>query len=324
MSEFIKYPSIEQFRNIVKEVKFITGETSLLPTLTFTGTVKLHGTNAGISFNTVTGELWFQSRNNIITPEKDNAGFAKWGSYEHFAIKRLIDKYINAYGLSGDVTLFGEWCGGNIQPNIGIYGLDKMFVLFGVKCEDEWVPIITDVYNDDVSFFNVNLFPTYKIRIDFNDPQASTNELIAITEQVEAKCPAAKYFGLSGIGEGVVWLGNYGGDNLRFKVKGEKHSTTKVKKLAQVDPEKINSINEFVDYVITDNRMNQAVEQVFTTHSKEPDIKEMGLMIKWVMSDVFKEDKDTLTTSNLTSKDVTKQCVAKIRHWFILHLDSNL
>ncbi len=102
MSEFIKYPSIEQFRSIVREIKIATGETSVLPTLTLTGTVKLHGTNAGICLDPATGDLWTQSRNNIITPVEDNAGFAKYVESNYFSMKALIQKYVDTYALTED------------------------------------------------------------------------------------------------------------------------------------------------------------------------------------------------------------------------------
>jgi len=88
MKKMIKFPSIEQFRTIVATIlrqytfdglddngDAIYDNTKPKPTLTFKGTVKLHGTNAAVSYNT-TGGLWAQSRENIITVEKDNAGFA--------------------------------------------------------------------------------------------------------------------------------------------------------------------------------------------------------------------------------------------------------
>ena len=65
MSQFIKFPSIEQYRNIVKRVQHsaryvgyneeknepIINPFAEMPTLTFTGTVKLHGTNAGVCYD---------------------------------------------------------------------------------------------------------------------------------------------------------------------------------------------------------------------------------------------------------------------------------
>ena len=70
MKTFKRFPSIEQFRSVVKQVKDTSsyvgqdGEgkpifdyTRPLPTITFTGTVKLHGTNAAIGYSKQDG-LW--------------------------------------------------------------------------------------------------------------------------------------------------------------------------------------------------------------------------------------------------------------------------
>ena len=105
-------------------------------------------------------------------------------------------------------------------------------------------------------------------------------------------------------------------NTLMFKVKGEKHSTTKVKTLAAVDVEKMDSIDEFVEYSVTENRLNQAIEQVFTLESEEPDIKHLGKFLKWVMSDVIKEDMDVMKESKLEPKDIGKYVNTKAKTWF--------
>ena len=144
----ISFPSIEQFRNVIaginRQYNFVgldeTGEpiydtTLTKPTLTFKGTVKLHGTNAGVCYNKVDG-IWYQSRENIITPEKDNAGFAFFaesnlGSF--MALINIIHLKENLDTSKNTVTIYGEWCGGNIQKGVGITNLPKSFFIFGVK-----------------------------------------------------------------------------------------------------------------------------------------------------------------------------------------------
>ena len=72
MSTFLKFPSIEQFRKVVKDVNFksefqgvkedgslIMDPTAPRPTITFKGTVKIHGTNASVCWNK-DSELWIQ------------------------------------------------------------------------------------------------------------------------------------------------------------------------------------------------------------------------------------------------------------------------
>ena len=85
-----KMSSINQYRNIIKPLinssQFIglddDGEAlydRLLPkpVVNFFGTVKLHGTNASVGCDHE-GNIWAQSKSNIITPLKDNYGFAQF------------------------------------------------------------------------------------------------------------------------------------------------------------------------------------------------------------------------------------------------------
>ena len=343
MKKMIKFPSIEQFRTVVSNVnrhfnfvgldengEAIYDPTLPKPTITFKGTVKIHGTNAAVSYNAK--ELWAQSRENIITPEKDNAGFAffvesnKEAFYELFA--QVMDKTIpwpDPY--KNTITIYGEWAGGNIQKGVGVCNLPKSFFIFGVKItphtETEEELKANPAYWVDYAYlrapehnlYNIDDYPTYSIDIDFNMPQLVQNQLSELTIKVEEECPVAKAFGYSGIGEGIVWTAEFKGNVHRFKVKGEKHSSSKVKTLAAVDVEKLNSIKEFVDYAVSESRFNQALENIFPNN--EPiDVKKMGDVIRWVVNDVIKEEMDTLVENQLEPKEINKYISSKVREMF--------
>ena len=338
----IKFPSIDQFRTVVSNINrqynFVgldeNGEAiydpSLpKPTLKFKGTVKLHGTNAGVSYNEESG-MWAQSRENIITPEHDNAGFAFFAHSHETEFLRLFIDVANKEDIDmhkNTISIYGEWVGKGIQKGVGISNIEKSFFIFGVKItphtetEEErganpsyWVES-SYLRNTDVRIYNIEDFQTYEIEIDFNMPQLVQNKLSDLTIAVEEQCPVAKHFGLEGIGEGIVWSIDFNGVVHRFKVKGEKHSSSKVKTLAAVDVEKLNSINEFVQYVVTESRFNQAVENTFPNN--EPiDIKKMGDLIRWVVNDVIKEEMDTLVKNGLEPKDVNKYVSSKVREMF--------
>lgn len=338
----IKFPSIEQFRTIVSTVlrqfnyvgqdendEAIYDTTLPKPTLTFKGTVKLHGTNAAVSYNE-DGGLWAQSRENIITVEKDNAGFAFFvdsnkGIFQHLIAEVLIKNNLDA--KQNTVTIYGEWCGGNIQKGVGITNLPKSFFIFGVKIS----PIVTDeaeaklkpaywvdydyLRSSDNKIYNILDYPTYEIDIDFNMPQLVQNKLSELTIAVEDECPVAKAFGFSGIGEGIVWATELNGAVHRFKVKGEKHSSSKVKTLASVDVEKLESIKDFVDYAVTESRFKQGLENTFP--NDEPiNVKKMGDLIRWVVTDITKEETDTLIENGLEPKDVNSQISGRVREMF--------
>jgi hypothetical protein len=341
MKKHISFPSIEQYRNIVANINRqynfvgldekdepIYDQSLPKPKLTFTGTVKLHGTNASVCFN-ATDRFWVQSRENIITPESDNAGFAFFAEANKVDLLVLMNQVLQRNDLNSTlctVSIYGEWCGGNIQKGVGICNMPKSFFIFGVKITPNeiegaekqpaayWVDA-SDLACPAKRIFNIYDFQTWKIEIDFNYPEAVQNQLGDLTLAVEEECPVAKDFGFSGIGEGIVWTCEYKGSVHRFKVKGIKHSASKVKTLAAVDTEKINSIREFVDYAVTESRFNQGLEKTFP--NGEPiDVKKMGNLIKWVVDDVVKEEMDTLVTNKLEPKDVGKYISNKVREMF--------
>src|ERR1700744_3145841 len=100
MAQHISFPSIEQFRNVIRDVKDRANYHGIpLPELEFVGTVKLHGTNASVTIDTDTGELWAQSRSNVITPENDNAGFARFVQEKALEFRALINSARMIYGL---------------------------------------------------------------------------------------------------------------------------------------------------------------------------------------------------------------------------------
>lgn len=346
----IRFPSIGQFRNVVSTINHqfqfvglnedgeaIYDRSKPRPVLTFTGTVKIHGTNASVCFNALEG-MWFQSRDQIITPEQDNAGFARFASSSATpAFAKLFKDIAREHNVdldSNTITIYGEWAGQGIQSGTAISNLSKTFFLFGIEvtsfstdCNSTPAAYWVDHSNYEVKvagIFNILNFPTYIMSIDFNMPQLVQNELVLLTEQVEAECPVAKAFNQFGIGEGIVWSTIFNGNVYRFKVKGEKHSVSKVKVLASVDVEKMNSIVEFIDYAVTETRLCQAITAVFGAEHAALDVKRIGDVIRWVVKDVTKEEGDVMIKNGIVSKEVNKYISNKVRTQFFALLASKL
>jgi hypothetical protein len=334
----ISYPKIQQFRNIVSNINreiTYTGQDKndepiydmsiKKPVLTFKGTVKLHGTNASVCRNDKDG-FWVQSRQNIITVGKDNAGFAFFAMSRQAVFEDMIDEIIIGYSLDSSkvtISIYGEWAGKGIQKGVGISQLDKAFYIFGVKVSPQndaefnsyWIPS-NDIRSMENNIFNVEDYQTYSIDVDFNMPQLSQNKFSEITEQVENECPISKAFGVNGgLGEGVVWSVEYKGNVHRFKVKGEKHSVTKVKILASVDTEKLSSIQEFIEYSVTKPRFDQAISEVFG-RVDNIDVKGIGDFLRWIIKDITSEEMDTMAANGLEPKDVNKYISFKAKEMF--------
>lgn len=335
MKKFISFPKIRDFKSALKELTESARYIGLdedgqpiynhdpLPTLTFTGTVKLHGTNSGVSYNNA-GGFWAQSRKNIITPQKDNAGFAFFAETNKEAFMKIINQVASDNDIDLDeftISVFGEWAGKGIQKAVAMSELDKAFYLFAVKISKPQDPEFTNYWVDSTKYadednriYNVDMLKQYFLDIDLNNPKVAINDMIDITQAVEDECPVGKHFGVSGTGEGVVWRTEFKDAVVRFKVKGQKHSVTKVKKLVQVDAEKLNSIHEFVTYSVTDNRVEQAVQEV--CGDKEPDRSMTGSVLKWIVNDIIDEEADTLAANGLEPKDVTKDLSTAARNKF--------
>jgi hypothetical protein len=104
--------------------------------------------------------------------------------------------------------------------------------------------------------------------------------------------------------------------SLKFKSKGEKHSVTKVKKLNAIDTETMNSIKEFVEAIVTENRLEQGIT-FFEENNIEIDSKNTGQFLSWIVRDVLKEENDTLLDNHFDEKNVKNAIVAKARIWFL-------
>lgn len=346
----IPFPSIEQFRNIRRNVDIYTEVAGKpLPKITFEGTVKLHGTNAAISAHSSNpSEFWCQSRERICSPLQDNAGFAMHVQQKGGQIVDLLEGFIKTaralFDLSENfiISVYGEWCGGNIQNGVAINKLPKMFVVFAVSVSNEsgsdarwlrgaWIKEVLERRNH--IFASVFEYQTWIHEVDFSSPEASQDYFASITEQVEKECPVAKKHGISGIGEGVVWraikdpangswLTQEHLDSLVFKVKGREHSVTKVKTLASIDIDKVNSIKELCESFCTQRRFVQGL--TFLQEAGKPtDKTSTTAFLEWIKNDILKEESDTIKGNGFTI-NVVMPVVAKLsRQWYFQFLELN-
>ena len=327
MKKHIKFPSIEQFRTVVKNIASqsefegldenglaIFNKLKAKPVLEFLGTVKTHGSNASIAYNDVDG-IWFQSREQIITPQKDNAGFAIFCFGKQDLLIEMCKKVAleNNVNLSENtVAIYFEWVGKGIQKSVAVSQIDKCAIViackispFNEKRPSYWVGY-KDIKNIENRIFNVLDYKTFKITVDFNNPLLSQNEIIDMTMSVEQECPVGKEFGVSDIGEGIVFSCDYLGDKYWFKSKGTLHQKSHVKTLSVVDVDRLNSINEVAEKVTPEWRLEQGVTETFDTlNGGEVTINRMGDYIKWVIADVVKEEMDVISESGFTFKDVS-------------------
>lgn len=332
------FPSIDQFSHVRRNVQWksqyrgqdendepIMDRTASMPTLSYEGTTKLHGTNAGVVFEN--GEITYcQSRENIITPDSDNAGFARWFcSLDLDAINLIRANFPSGWAK---VAVYGEWAGTGIQKNVAISTLPKAFYIFAARLisedgeKEEWLDTRNWVLPPNIH--NIYNYPTFKIDINFESAEYAVAEINKWVLDVEAQCPVGKAFGAPGIGEGIVFrCVTEGWESSRywFKAKGDKHSASKVRKLATVDIAKYETEQSFVAAVLEEGRLEQAFNWL-KENNKPQDQSSTGDFIRWVFNDVVKECSPEMEASNIEEKNLGKLLAGPVKRWYFNRLNN--
>lgn len=314
-----RYNSIENFANFLKEFKKINDHPRKLE---FTGTVKLHGTNASVCNSTKHG-FYVQSRNGIVKATGDQFGFYGFSIANKNVFmdlfKQLIEnnrKIIPDSVLADDHTIvvYGEWCGGNIQNGkIALVQLGKRFCMFSAKVVNTtgdaiWLDI-KGIRSDENDIYNIFDFKTYNFTLDFDNLEEAQEYLTKVTDEVDKECPFAKHFGVSGVGEGIVWINKCGEYYNIFKTKGKSHVGGKKEKVA-IENASYDSVAEFVNSVCDDGRIDQAVFEVFRNnpdsecYGKTPSLAYCRQVMTWLGEDVLKENSESMLKSGINAKQM--------------------
>jgi hypothetical protein len=349
MTTFMAWPEIEGFHNIRKFIRVDPGEwwrakeqLSGTSIVSYKAKVKLHGTNAAVQVH-IDGTILPQSRTNLITPEGDNAGFARW-----------VMSHKEAWMAARGMIIYGEWCGPGIQKGVAISEIPKkVFAVFAARPLDDSDRLIVEP--EDLASLVVGIPDTYilpwyartpmygmdtrvDVSLDINWKQSDedlTKSTVAINDwvaAVEANDPWVEAaFGVKGTGEGLVFypvsephLGWDTFQNLVFKAKGEKHKNIATAKPAQISAEAAASIDAFVSMVLTQARLEQGATAIGGTDDKHPDlgpwydVKLTGKFVAWIELDIKKETQDELEASKLDWKQIQKPLSDKARAWYLI------
>ncbi len=348
----IKFKSIESLERVVHGVNYsnTTAAEANVPLpysqpITFHGTVKLHGTNAGIRINVRTGDVVAQSRSRDLTIEKDNFGFAQFVKQREDLFRDLARQIIpeeNTRGMGEVVMLYGEWIGPGIQKAVAINQLaERQLVLFSAGCtteegEFEWssdaylkrnlIPLLRE------GVYSVTSIPSFSITIDFQDSSSLQQAALfcdALTLAVEDGCPWAKKFGVEGLGEGIVWkpdpIWGMVHSNLWFKTKGPKHRTEarKEPKRANITPEDIQGLHAFADFAVTNQRLVQGLAEL-KEQGFPLTVQSTGEYLKWVCKDILKECEGEIVQAKLSWKQASRIISTRAREFFFRAIRQDL
>eukprot|EP01121_Diplochlamys_sp_Union-15-3_P018772 TRINITY_DN6903_c0_g1_i2.p1 TRINITY_DN6903_c0_g1~~TRINITY_DN6903_c0_g1_i2.p1 ORF type:complete len:445 (-),score=82.59 TRINITY_DN6903_c0_g1_i2:41-1321(-) len=325
--KFFKWPEIELFHHVR------AGKSHNNEIIAYYGKIKLHGTNVAVSIqNGNKKDVFVQSRSKFLQRKQDHHGFASFIGRTSEYWKSLYDPR-----TCNSLTVFGEWCGKEIMKGAAICTLDKIILaVFAIQIDDQLIiepDAIKEFLDKPKLPKEVFVIPyvTDKFDVDFGDESQLKNTIDKINElveDIEKEDPwVKKQFGITGPGEGLVWypvgkivegkipISLY--SRLVFKTKGAAHNVLKLNKSAQLDPDKAESANDFVEMVTTSQRLEQGVSEGVNGEYTEGRI---GDFISWVWSDIKKECESELLASSLSWDQVEQAIKLKARKWFIQKL----
>ncbi|QGH74664.1 RNA ligase 2 [Bacteriophage DSS3_VP1] len=314
-NEFRKFTSINKFSDAMHQMY-----RQDVDTLRYRQKIKLHGTNAAV--RVIGNDVSFQKRRSDVSIGADNAGFAFWASH--------IDWITSTSSEDEAYIIDGEWAGPGVQKSDAVTLTDKKrFYVFGVRELESGIT----VYDPDLirnyvpEHEDIVILPYHGGYFDvFNDNHESkkfyAESMNRMVDQIGECDPFIKeMFGVEGAGEGLVgfpitdegFIPTDTYNTFVFKAKSEAHRVQKTKVAAKVAVDIPDCAFEFVDSFVTENRMNQMVEEFcggeFTSQN-------IGPFLKALSQDVMKESTNELAAAGLEWKQVNKLINKKGVDWF--------
>lgn len=340
------YPSIKVFRNLVYDLKSnidyrgrdeneqpIYVHDKPYPIVNFKGTAKAHGINCSIveQFN---GEnILFKTKSMILDDETDKAiGFKRFmtaqfdnNELQSFvtSIVKKIPKQYWKLDKTDIVEIFGEFCGTGVQKDVAISKLPKMFIIFDVRVNDQFLTydeLSIDMQLNERGIYNIKQFGEFNLQIDFELPEPARLRIEELVNQIEHQCPIAKHFGITGDAEGIVWtseLVTIDDVDRTYKMKTkcrkfERQSEIVIRK----DTSSFERHDEFANLVVHEARLEQWF--VHMLHHQIPqDMQHIKDFIRLVQVDVIAEESDTMTELNLTTVSTNSSVANIARAWYI-------
>jgi hypothetical protein len=330
MQGFQRWPDIELLHNVNRSVKLFNDKNSKdahISKVNYISKVKLDGTNAAVCVYG-DGTIVAQSRNNIISVEDDNMGFAAWVEPHKESLREL------ASCLKSNMVLvfYGEWFGAKIQSS-DLPGRYWAVYAMAISTDDEpkkTISVDPGVINnflgvlgfrDDCFVLDIEHYIT--INYSNNLISHAVNEIETLVKEAEL-CDRFynEYFDKVIPGEGYVY---YPVDkdlllintSLMFKAKTQAHRVKKTPTAVEIDPVKLDNTQSFIDTFVTEQRLKQGVSEIGGYHTNY-----IGKYIAWVGRDIHKECQHELEANKLEWKELVKKVNKTARDWYMEQLAS--
>ncbi|KAI4921246.1 uncharacterized protein J4E92_008235 [Alternaria infectoria] len=237
-------------------------------------------------------------------------GFAATMSEKNKAMLGLRDVYLARWkelnpgarlGEDSPVVIAGEWIGEKIQKDVAIAQLSRRFVIVSVNINGTWQKdeAYSDISLPAHGIYNASRAGVFHTTLYPDNYERTVSEVERMTEEVAAHCPFAATFGISGLGEGIVWKPvptQYNADtSLWFKSKGGKFKPTffrlpKQHEGADIIKERRKAAATVAAAWCSQQRLEQGWD-VLREKGVERDVRALGDFLKWIQFDILEEEK---------------------------------
>lgn len=95
----------------------------------------------------------------------------------------------------------------------------------------------------------------------------------------------------------------------------------KAARIVEIEAEKFDALDAFVTYACTENRMRQALGYL-REQKLDIEVENLDEILDWLIADIIKEEGQTMSKSNLDSKNVANAVTKTARVWFYNQLSA--
>jgi hypothetical protein len=269
---------------------------------------KIHGTSAHISW---------QSGNNPENPEPPQLTFFSGGA-KHEAFIKLFDqaKLTSAFMAMDrpEITIYGEAYGGKEQGMSHTYGKELKFIVFDIKIGHSWlnVPAAEKLANDlELEFVSYEKVPT---TIEALDAQRDLPSVQAVRNGILE--PKKR--------EGVVLrplieLKKNNGERIIAKHKAAEFQERKSQPKADISPEQLKILEDakaIAEEWAVPVRLTHILQHFAEDNKREPQIEDMGVLLKGMVEDIEKEAAGEIVISKEARKAISKKTSEMLREKF--------
>lgn len=342
MKKFVPYRKTEDLKNKWKNTsKWAYHLGTKVSQINLTGTVKVHGTNMGISYwNDKSVNV--QTRNELVIPTVTHDTFGMNVYLAQLSPQTVMDMLSPLIGDATGIIMYGEFFGRGIQKGVAVSECNKSFMVFSVvrlyddvdengeHCwKREHLPVESIPSIPEKNFYRSCDFKQYNVTFE---GVVDRDVLMKHTLEVEENCPVGTTINPeceSRIGEGIVWDGEVVLENgerqhILFKTKGDKHKraagSAKSKEKPERTPEQNSVVRRFFEVAVTNDRLEQGFEYLNTIGLLH-EVKNIGHYIKWVLNDISTEHASDITEIlypvALDWLSVRKEVTETVRNYFL-------